>query len=415
MKERDTNKQLLPTRASSSSSRFGGRVGSNVAVVLLLVSLGFVLGLTSSNAMFLKSFYPSSFMPSMPLLVLSSSTSSSYPPILPTQSPEQPWSSPPARHDQQQQWLRPPPMHDMADEELLWRASMAPKSRRRPPEDVVPKKVAFMFLVRGELPLRPLWEKFFAGQRDDHYTIYVHAHPSYNFTGSPDSVFYGRYVPSVAAKWGDATLVEAERRLIANALLDAGNERFVLLSEACIPVYDFPTVHAYLTGANTSFVDSYENGGSRSRYRDFFAGRNITLAKWRKGAQWFEMDRALALEVAADDDLCFPAFRDFCVGRRECLIDEHYLATLVTLLGWGPRNANRTLTYADWTRPVNRHPHTYTAEEVTEKVIGDIRADRRCSYNGARSGGICNLFARKFAPETLQPLLRLAPKVMGFG
>uniref|UniRef100_J3N168 Uncharacterized protein n=1 Tax=Oryza brachyantha TaxID=4533 RepID=J3N168_ORYBR len=263
MKERDTNKQLLPTRASSSSSRFGGRVGSNVAVVLLLVSLGFVLGLTSSNAMFLKSFYPSSFMPSMPLLVLSSSTSSSYPPILPTQSPEQPWSSPPARHDQQQQWLRPPPMHDMADEELLWRASMAPKSRRRPPEDVVPKKVAFMFLVRGELPLRPLWEKFFAGQRDDHYTIYVHAHPSYNFTGSPDSVFYGRYVPSVAAKWGDATLVEAERRLIANALLDAGNERFVLLSEACIPVYDFPTVHAYLTGANTSFVDSYENGGRR--------------------------------------------------------------------------------------------------------------------------------------------------------
>ncbi|BAF26130.1 glycosyltransferase BC10-like [Oryza sativa Japonica Group] len=404
MKEKDTSKQLLPTRASSSS-RFGGKVGSNIAVVLLLVSLGFVLGLTSSNAMFLKSFYPSSLMPSSmaPLrLVLSSTSTSPSPP-----SPPPPPPPPPPQ--------QPAPMHSMGDEELFWRASMAPKSRRRLPDGVVPKKVAFMFLVRGELPLRPLWEKFFEGQRTDHYSIYVHAHPSYSFTGSPESVFHGRYVPSKAAKWGDASLVEAERRLVANALLDAGNSRFVLLSEACIPVYDFATVHAYLTGANTSFVDSFENGGSRSRYREFFAGRNITLARWRKGAQWFEMDRALALEVAADDELCFPAFRDFCVGRRECLIDEHYLATLVTMLGWGRRNANRTLTYADWSRPVNRHPHTYTAEEVTEKVIGGIRADKRCSYNGASSGGICNLFARKFPPETLQPLLRLAPKVMGFG
>uniref|UniRef100_A0A0D9XI27 Uncharacterized protein n=1 Tax=Leersia perrieri TaxID=77586 RepID=A0A0D9XI27_9ORYZ len=399
MKEKDTNK---PTR-SSASSRFAGRVGSNVAVVLLLVSLGFVLGLTSSNAMFLKSFYdPSSFMTSVstPIFLKLSSTTSRTPPPPPSSS------SPPPQ-------IRPAPMHNMTDEELFWRASMAPKTHR-PPNNVLPKKVAFMFLVRGELPLRPLWEKFFSGQRIDHYTIYVHAHPSYNFTGSPDSVFHGRYVPSKIAKWGDASLVEAERRLLANALLDAGNQRFVLLSESCIPVYNFTTIHDYLTvrAANTSFVDSFENGGSRSRYREFFAGRNITYAKWRKGAQWFEMDRDLAVDVAADGDFVFSAFRDFCVGRSECLIDEHYVATLVTMLGWGKRNANRTLTYADWSRPVNRHPHTYTADEITEKVIGGIREDKRC---GDKSGGICNLFARKFGRETLQPLLRLAPKVMGFG
>ena len=295
---------------------------------------------------------------------------------------------------------------------------------------------------------------------------------------------------SQRTKWGDASLVEAERRLLANALLDLGNERFALFSEACIPVYDFPTVYAFLTGANTSFVDCYENGGSRSRYRPFFATRNITLARWRKGAQWFEMDRALALEVVADEpyirmfrgfcagrwrcltdehylptllsllgwarnanrtltyadwkrpqgmhphtheaaevteelvrriredagDRCFPAFRDFCVGRSECLIDEHYLPTLVSLLGWGPRNANRTLTYADWKRAVNRHPHTHGGGEVTEALIREIREDGggRCFYNGARNG-ICNLFARKFSPDALEPLLRVAPKVMGFG
>ncbi|KAL6847851.1 hypothetical protein ACP4OV_021979 [Aristida adscensionis] len=393
------------------ASRSGGRL-LDVVLVLLLVSLGFVLGLTSSNAMFLRSYFESS---SPPLIC-------STPSARPSQTPT---PSPPPPQQQQQEQKQPVEMmrfyapgttsgvaHNMSDEELYWRASMAPKVPRAPGRRV--PKVAFMFLVRGDLPLRPLWEKFFAGHHGL-YSIYVHAHPSYTGSPPPDSVFYGRMIPSQRTKWGDASLVEAERRLLANALLDVENERFALLSEACIPVHNFTAIYAFLTGSGTSFVDCYENGGSRSRYRDFFAGRNISLAQWRKGAQWFEMDRSLAVEVVADER-CFPAFRDFCVGRQECLVDEHYLPTLVNLLGWGRRNANRTLTYADWTRPVNRHPHTHTAAEVTAARMREIREEGggRCFYNGGRSG-VCNLFARKFAPDTLEPLLRLAPEVMGFG
>ncbi|RLN25538.1 uncharacterized protein C2845_PM07G03310 [Panicum miliaceum] len=127
------------------------------------------------------------------------------------------------------------------------------------------------------------------------------------------------------------------------------------------------------------------------------------------------MDRALALEVVADEPY-IQMFRGFCVGRWRCLTDGHYLPTLLSLLGWGPRNANRTLTYADWKRPQGMHPHTHEAAEVTEDLFRRIREDggNRCFYNGARNG-ICILFARKFAPDTLEPLLRLAPKVMGFG
>ena len=67
-------------------------------------------------------------------------------------------------------------------------------------------------------------------------------------------------------KWGDVSLVEAERRLLASALLDPGNARFVLLSEACIPVRNLTAVHAFLTGSATSFVDSYGGGDGRARY-----------------------------------------------------------------------------------------------------------------------------------------------------
>ena len=36
-----------------------------------------------------------------------------------------------------------------------------------------------------------------------------------------------------AVLWGEVSIVDAERRLLANALLDFSNERFILLSELC--------------------------------------------------------------------------------------------------------------------------------------------------------------------------------------
>jgi hypothetical protein len=81
----------------------------------------------------------------------------------------------------------------MTDEELLWRASFAPRVRGYPFRRV--PKVAFMFLTRGPLPLAPLWERFFRGN-DGRYSIYVHALPSYRANFTSDSVFYQRQIAS---------------------------------------------------------------------------------------------------------------------------------------------------------------------------------------------------------------------------
>lgn len=83
--------------------------------------------------------------------------------------------------------------HEMSEAELLWRASVG--SNRRPRPDSVAPKVAFMFLTRGALPLRPLWERYFRGHREL-YNIYVHGHPNYLPNFPPDSVFFRRNIPS---------------------------------------------------------------------------------------------------------------------------------------------------------------------------------------------------------------------------
>uniref|UniRef100_A0A0E0FFU3 Uncharacterized protein n=1 Tax=Oryza nivara TaxID=4536 RepID=A0A0E0FFU3_ORYNI len=410
----------------AASSHSGSRLLKAV-FFLLIFSLGFIMGMISMANF--PNFYGSPLLSPM-LLSVSSLAPSSTPmptPTAPSPSPETPcvWPpSPPSPTDPSASLPSPTerpaaPMgltaflaptsvvHTMTDEELLWRASMAPKVSRTPYSRV--PKVAFLFLVRNQLPLRPLWEKFFAGHNQSLYSIYVHSYPPFAASLPTDSVFYGRMIPSQKTTWGDSNLVEAERRLLANALLDMSNERFALLSESCIPIFDFPTVYAHLTGSNDSFVDCFDNNGAMARYRqDVFAPHNITQAQWRKGSQWFEMDRALAVEVVSDE-VYFPAFR----GCRHCVIDEHYIPTLVSLLRWR-RNANRTLTYMEW-RPRSPHPRSHGARDVTEELLRKMRSGAaNCTYNGAPSD-ICFVFARKFTPDTLGPLLDLAPKVMGFG
>ncbi|THG23782.1 hypothetical protein TEA_011672 [Camellia sinensis var. sinensis] len=182
-------------------------------------------------------------------------------------------------------------IHNMSDEELLWRASMVPRIQELPYKNV--PKVAFMFLTMGPLPLAPLWEMFFKGH-EGFYTIYVHSHPSFNESVPESSVFHGRRIPSQPVYWGTISMIDGERRLIANALLDFSNQRFVLLSESCIPLFNFTTIYNYLMGSNLSFLGSFDDPRKpgRGRYnRQMWPA--ISISDWRKGSQWFEIHRDL--------------------------------------------------------------------------------------------------------------------------
>ncbi|XP_065881056.1 glycosyltransferase BC10-like [Euphorbia lathyris] len=296
--------------------------------------------------------------------------------------------------------------HDMNDEELRWRASMAPNVDKFP-FDRVPK-VAFMFLTRGPVLMAPLWERFFKGHQG-FYSIYVHSNPSYNESDPETPVFHGRRIPSKEVGWGKVNMIEAERRLLGNALLDLSNQRFVLLSETCIPLFNFSTIYSYLINSTTSFVESYdlEGGVGRGRYSPRMSPE-ISINQWRKGSQWFEMDRQLALQVVSDTKY-FSIFRRYCKGS--CYSDEHYLPTFVSMKH-SEKNSNRTLTWVDWSRG-GPHPTRYVRSEVTAELLVSLRSKSNCLYNG-NSNSTCFLFARKFLPTALYRLLTFAPKVMHF-
>ncbi|CAO2201096.1 unnamed protein product [Urochloa humidicola] len=311
----------------------------------------------------------------------------------------------------------PPPLNSIFvgvedDEALMALAAAAPR------EVVVPAgaspKVAFLFLTRWDLPMAPLWDLFFAGH-GGRFTVYVHTDPAFNGSEPPvTSAFHRRRIPSKEVIWGHISMVEAERRLLAHALLDDhSNAHFVLLSESHVPLFDFPTVHSYLTNSNEVYLESYDQPGATGRGR--YSRRMspwITAVQWRKGSQWFHLDRGLAADVVTDI-VYFPVFKRFC--KRKCYADEHYLPTFLNIQRPSVAATNRSLTWVDWSHG-GPHPARFTRMEVTVDFLKWLRsgAGSTCMYNG-RKTDVCFLFARKFLPNSLTRFLRFAPKVMGFG
>ncbi|KAL6010840.1 hypothetical protein ACLOJK_001282 [Asimina triloba] len=308
-----------------------------------------------------------------------------------------------------EEWVGPhkEAWHSMNDDELMWRASMVPLVAEYPYNRTA--KVAFLFLTRGALPLAPIWERFFKGH-DGLFSIYLHA-SSLQFNEEPpqSSVFFKRRIPSKPVDWGKASMIDAERRLLANALLDFSNERFVLLSESCIPVFNFTAVYNYLIHSNQTFVGSFDDPRPRGRGR--YNQRMwplISINDWRKGSQWFQVNRKIAVVIVADR-VYYPVFQAHC--RPPCYMDEHYIPTLVTKR-LPELNSNRSLTWVDWSGG-GSHPASFKGRDVTLGFLTRIRHESKCTCNGNASD-ICVLFARKFEPSTLEPILRIAPGLFGF-
>ncbi|KAI7724800.1 hypothetical protein M8C21_031225, partial [Ambrosia artemisiifolia] len=273
-------------------------------------------------------------------------------------------------------WITPPSnlMHTMSDKELFWRASFVPQVKKYPFARV--PKIAFMFLTKGPLPLAPIWE---------------------------------RQIPSQIAEWGRMSMCDAERRLLANALLDISNEYFILVSESCIPIYNFTTIYRYINRSKYSFMGAFDDPGpfGRGRYNPNMLPE-VNISQWRKGSQWFEVNRKLA-SIIISDVTYYPKFLNFC--RPACYVDEHYFPTLLTIQAPNLL-ANRSLTWVDWSRG-GPHPATFGATDITERFMMKLHEMKECVYNDKPSS-VCYLFARKFAPSTLQRLLLLAPDFLGY-
>jgi hypothetical protein len=212
------------------------------------------------------------------------------------------------------------------------------------------------------------------------FSVYVHLSAEMD-PGAVGPLWRSRLVQHrVPTEWGTHSLVEATRSLLWEAFKDPSNQRFVLVSEADIPIWDPLTFYHELMAEQRSRVDAWWHPGmdlDRWSWRMALSGARIRRTDWRKSAQWFSLLRS-HVQLALQDEVVFTAFEDHCrsafdgdYGRwRDCYSDEHYLPTLLHMKGLQEETVPSPLgiTAADWSEK-SPHPHEFTAEEVVPELF----------------------------------------------
>ncbi|TQD74800.1 hypothetical protein C1H46_039690 [Malus baccata] len=300
-----------------------------------------------------------------------------------------------------------------------------------------------VFVGRSEISNFPPRQKLHRHSEDrnaeaPNFSIYIHSAPGFVFDESTtrSHFFYGRQLTnSIQVGWGESSMIEAERLLFATALGDPANQRFILLSDSCVPLYNFSYVYSYMMASRRSFVDSFLDV-KEGRYNPKMSPY-IPKEKWRKGSQWIALVRSHA-EVLVDDDVVLPVFKSFCKRRppvdvrkgklnlklqkqHNCIPDEHYVQTLLAMSELEGELERRTLTYSLWnnsaatkTESKGWHPMTFNHANAAPKKIKEIKdvnhvyyeTEYRTEWCRVNSTYVpCFLFARKFSPGAAMRLL----------
>lgn len=311
-----------------------------------------------------------------------------------------------------------------------------------PPPSVQRPKIAFLFIARNRLPLDMVWDAFFKGEKEKKFSVFVHSRPGFllNKATTRSAYFLDRQLnDSIQVDWGEASMIQAEHILLKHALMDPSNERFVFLSDSCLPLYNFSYTYDYIMSTSTSFVDSFADT-KEGRYNPKMHPV-IPVHNWRKGSQWVVLTRKHALVVLKDEDI-FPMFRQHCKRRslpefwrdhplpadaskeHNCIPDEHYVQTLLAQGGHEGEITRRSLTHSSWDISSSKdrerrgwHPVTYKYSDATPMLIQSIKEIdniyygteyRRewCSSKGKPAP--CFLFARKFTRPAGLRLLNMS-------
>ncbi|KAI3430985.1 hypothetical protein D9Q98_009388 [Chlorella vulgaris] len=223
-------------------------------------------------------------------------------------------------------------------------------------------------------------------QRQRLFTIYVHSPPNYTVPFDEDSIFHGREAKNrVPTEWGTHSLVRAVRLMVAEALQDPTNQRFMLMSESDIPLWPPGLTYLQLMVEPASRVRgcSPRNDAEDKRREEWQADYvKFPRQQWRKSSQWFVINRRHA-EVFVAESKLDAVFDKECFVRKDmvtwkskpddrwCISDEHFLPTILAAVSPesefscnhtsnGPPRTSPT--YTKWDR--GPHPEAFTAAQL---------------------------------------------------
>lgn len=191
--------------------------------------------------------------------------------------------------------------------------------------------------------------------------------------------------------------------------------------------------------------------GLAPRVRDAMRSLGIPKLAWRKGSTWVALIRPHARLVAEDvkvfdamlkgcrdDDDDAPGDGENTASERVCVVDDHYVPTLIAFHGKEPHVEVRGVTYQNWWPVTRRRAKRYAVQEARDavrtirgKFLSDdpVRDGNKdvVGGSGARSCGYfrggwdragtrrpCWLIARKFTARAGRRIAKFAATAVGY-
>lgn len=235
------------------------------------------------------------------------------------------------------------------------------------------KKIALLFLTRSDLNHTAFWKEWVDSTK---CTIYNHSK-----TPPTDPWLSQHRISDIQPnEWG--YLLLAQQALLKEALKNSLNEKFVFLSELCIPLHSCKHVYDTLMATPNSHMRWYEIW-----WKD---DPNRTLIEFPSehqygNHQWIILNRKHAQMIANDNYWIHLAMQHVCC-------DEAYPSTFFSMCGVLGEFNNELTTFVDWDRG---SPYLFTQDNEENY---QILIDAKNNPDGRFAPRKC-LFARKFSTQ----------------
>lgn len=159
--------------------------------------------------------------------------------------------------------------------------------QNQPKADIVPRsrvslydynpryKIAFMFLLREDLNQPQIWDQYFTRESDYSVSLYTH---SKNDRYLRTRWLYNSLIRNLKrTEWGH--IVDAYFSLLSAAMENPDNQKFIFISESCLPIMSFRDLKHFLDGTdyreslvhfmNISTYDQHERIEKQPNYQRF--------------------------------------------------------------------------------------------------------------------------------------------------
>lgn len=220
--------------------------------------------------------------------------------------------------------------------------------------------IAFLFLTYDAICKEDIWTQYFSVANPNDYKIFVH--PKNINKIHKQNLFKNCIIPHrCETKWGDFSLIEAQKLLLAEALKDSNITHCIFVSHNAIPLTSFYHLYNFLQSKN-SLISYWKTTlpVHKNRYDKLQNKPNFSKEQFLLQSQWCILSKNDATIILKEHDKIKHMFNHSCVP------DEHaYINYLVNCKNITNVEGKST-THIAWNGDTPKIFNTLSNEEINK-------------------------------------------------